>query len=259
MGRCCPPTRECSPEDRVKVRGQLRLGSGNRRTADCWNRTSVEKGAHRRKALAPVRGCFAGAGARGKCVPPGRPCSPEDRLRLRAQLRPTFARRRRTNTEEPNSVEKGAHRRKAPAPVRVLSPEMVRARRSYLRGDIVRRRTRCESALSSGEKPVTGGGRIPKSPTPLIKALTGGKHQVLLGLSSPGLVRGGNAYLRGDLARRRTDCDYALSSGQHSLAGGGRISKSPTPSRRALTGGRHQLLLGFSRRRWCEREGRTSG
>ena len=120
MGRCCPPTRECSPEDRVKVRGQLRLGSGNRRTADCWNRTSVEKGAHRRKALAPVRGCFAGAGARGKCVPPGRPCSPEDRLRLRAQLRPTFARRRRTNTEEPNSVEKGAHRRRAPASVKVV-------------------------------------------------------------------------------------------------------------------------------------------
>ena len=119
MGRCCPPTRECSPEDRVKVRGQLRLGSGNRRTADCWNRTSVDKGSHRRKAPGPIRVVFAGAGARGKCVPPGRPCSPEDRLRLRAQLRPTFARRRRTNTEEPNSVEKGAQRRKAPAPVRV--------------------------------------------------------------------------------------------------------------------------------------------
>ena len=115
----CPPTRTCSPEDRLRLRAQLRPGSGNRRTADCWNRTSVDKGSHRRKAPGPIRVVFAGAGARGKCVPPGRPCSPEDRLRLRAQLRPTFARRRRTNTEEPNSVEKGAHRRKAPTPVRV--------------------------------------------------------------------------------------------------------------------------------------------
>ena len=57
------------------------------------------------------------------CVPAGRcspirDCSSEDRLRVRAQLRPTFARRRRTNTEELNSVERGAHRRKAPVPVR---------------------------------------------------------------------------------------------------------------------------------------------
>ena len=216
----CPPTRTCSPEDRLRLRAQLRPGSGNRRTADCWNRTSVDKGSHRRKAPGPIRVVFAGAGARGKCVPPGRPCSPEDRLRLRAQLRPTFARRRRTNTEEPNSVEKGAHRRKAPvpvrgcfagagargkcvppgsllssedsirirvqlrlgsgnrrrtntegpnsvekgahrrkapAPVRVLSPEMVRARRSYLRLAFVRRRTASDRARSSGEPPVTGG------------------------------------------------------------------------------------------------------
>ena len=118
MGRCCPPTRECSPEDRVKVRGQLRLGSGNRRTADCWNRTSVEKGTHRRKAPVPVRVCFAGADASAKFVPPTSPRSTEDRLLPRAQLRPTFA-CRRTNTEKPTSDEKIAHRRKAPAPMRV--------------------------------------------------------------------------------------------------------------------------------------------
>jgi hypothetical protein len=36
-----------------------------------------------------------------------------------AQLRLTFACRRKTDTEEPNSVEEGAHRRKGPVPVRV--------------------------------------------------------------------------------------------------------------------------------------------
>ena len=64
---------------------------------------SVEKGAHRRKAPAPVRVCFAGAGSRANIVPPGSRCSTEDSLRPRAQLRPTFSRRRKTNTEEPNS------------------------------------------------------------------------------------------------------------------------------------------------------------
>ncbi len=80
---------------------------------------SVEKGAHRRNALAPVRFVFAGADAgRGSCSPI-RIRSTEDSVRIRAQFRLTFACRRKTNTEEPNSVEKGAHRRKAPTPVRV--------------------------------------------------------------------------------------------------------------------------------------------
>ena len=81
--------------------------------------TSVENGAHWRTAPAPVRGCFAGAGGSVKFVPPGRHRSSEDRVGIRAQFRPTFARRRKTNTEEPNSVERDAHRRKAPVPVRV--------------------------------------------------------------------------------------------------------------------------------------------
>ena len=81
--------------------------------------TSVENGAHWRTAPAPVRGCFAGAGGSVKFVPPGRHRSSEDRVGIRAQFRPTFARRRKTNTEEPNSVERGTHRRTAPAPVRV--------------------------------------------------------------------------------------------------------------------------------------------
>ena len=80
---------------------------------------SVEKGAHRREAPAPVRVCFAGAGARWRFCPPIRIRSSEDSERIRAQLRPTFACRRKTNTEEPNSVEKGAHRSKAPVPAKV--------------------------------------------------------------------------------------------------------------------------------------------
>ena len=97
----------------------LRLGSGNRRRTNTEEPNSVEKGTHRRKAPAPVRVVFAGAGARAKVVPPGSRRSSEDSLRPRAQLRPTFACRRKTNTEEPNSFERGAHRRKAPVPVRV--------------------------------------------------------------------------------------------------------------------------------------------
>ena len=116
---CCPPPRGCSQEDKLRIRAQLRLGSGNRRTADCWNRTSVEKGTHRRKAPVPVRVCFAGAEACTKFAPPGSHRSTEDKLGIRAQLRLTFACRRKMNTEEPNSFERGAHRRKAPVPVRV--------------------------------------------------------------------------------------------------------------------------------------------
>ena len=81
--------------------------------------TSVENGAHWRTAPAPVRGCFAGAGKSAKFVRPTNPFSSEDSLRPRTQLRPTFACRRKMDTEEPNSVERGAHRRKALAPVRV--------------------------------------------------------------------------------------------------------------------------------------------
>ena len=80
---------------------------------------SVERGAHQRTAPAPVRGCFAGAGENVKFVPPASRCSPEDRVRIRIQLRLGIGNRRKMNTEERNSVEKGTHRRKAPAPVKV--------------------------------------------------------------------------------------------------------------------------------------------
>ena len=115
-----PPASHRSSEDRVRPCAQLRLTFACRRKTDTEEPTSVEKGAHRRKALAPVRFVFAGADAgRGSCSPI-RIRSMEDSVRIRAQFRLTFACRRKTNTEEPNSVEKGAHRRKVPAPVRVV-------------------------------------------------------------------------------------------------------------------------------------------
>ncbi|CZQ91156.1 Hypothetical protein Tcol_1073 [Trichococcus collinsii] len=114
-----PPMRGCSLEDRLLIRAQLRLGSGNRRKMNTEEPTSVEKGAHRRKAPVPIRGYFAGADASAGLSPPTSHRSSEDRIRPRAQLRPAFACRRKMNTEEPNSFERGAHRRKAPAPVRV--------------------------------------------------------------------------------------------------------------------------------------------
>ena len=114
-----PPVRGRSPEDIVRIRAQLRLTFACRRKTNTEERNSVERGAPRRKAPAPARGCFVGADERVKSVPPGSLRSSDDRVRIRAQLRPTFACRRKTNTEEPNSVEKGAHRRKAPAPVKV--------------------------------------------------------------------------------------------------------------------------------------------
>ena len=103
----------------MRIRGQLRLGPCNRRKSNTEERNSVERGAHRRKAVAPVRVCFAGAGERWRSCLPTSHRSPEDRVRIRAQLRLGSGNRRKMDTEEPNSVEKGAQRRKAPVPVRV--------------------------------------------------------------------------------------------------------------------------------------------
>ena len=125
-------------------------------------------------------------------------------------------------------------------------PELVRGGDPVFRQAIVGRRTVSYHALSSGQHSLTGGRQIPKSPTPLRRTLTGGRRQLPLGFVSPEQTRAWNSYLRRALVRRRTGCESALSSGQHSLAGGRRIPKSPTPLRRALTGGRHQLLLGFA-------------
>ncbi len=182
--------------------------------------TSVEKGTHRRASPAPDRVCFAGAGARREFVPPVRLRSSEDRVRIRALLRLGSGNSRKMDTEEPNSVEKGTHRRKSPVPVSVVFAGAGARWDLYLRRAFVRRRTASESALSSGQHSLAGGRRIPKSPTPLRGALTGGRHQLPLGFASPEQVRGGDPFLRLGFVRRRTACESALSSGQHSLAGG---------------------------------------
>ena len=103
----------------MRPRAQLRPTFACRRKTNTEEPNSVEKGAHRRKAPVPVRCGFAGAGDSAESIPPTRFCSPEDSIRICAQLRLTFACMRKTDTEEPNSVEKGAPRRKTPAPVRV--------------------------------------------------------------------------------------------------------------------------------------------
>ena len=114
------PTRLVSSEDSIRPLAQLRLTFARRRRTNTEDLTSCEKGAHRRKAPAPMRVGFAGAAARAELSPPMSLRSAEDSLRFRAQLRPTFARRRRTNTEDLTSCEKGAHGRKAPAPIRIV-------------------------------------------------------------------------------------------------------------------------------------------
>ena len=43
-------------------------------------RNSVEKGAHRRKAQAPVKVCFAGVGESVEFIAPVSPCSTEDSI-----------------------------------------------------------------------------------------------------------------------------------------------------------------------------------
>ena len=102
------------------MRAQLRLTFSRRRRTNTEEPTSGERRAPRRRAPAPMRVVLAGAGERMTHSHPPSPCSPEDSIRIRAQLRPTFSRRRKINTEEPTSGERRAPRRRAPAPMRVV-------------------------------------------------------------------------------------------------------------------------------------------
>ena len=77
---------------------------------------SVERGAHRRKAVAPVRVCFAGAGASVNFVPPASHRSTEDSIRIRGQLRLGSGNRRsaghwRRTSDEGAFVGGGRHPR----------------------------------------------------------------------------------------------------------------------------------------------------
>ncbi len=114
------PTRPRSPEKSVPPICQLRLAFARRRTSITGNRNSGERPVPRRKAPAPIRFVLAGAGERTILPPPTSPRSSEDSLRIRSQLRPTFSRRRTSITGNRNSGERPAHRRKAPAPMKVV-------------------------------------------------------------------------------------------------------------------------------------------
>ena len=109
-----PPTSPRSTEDSLRIRPQLRPTFARRRRADYRNRNSGERPVPRRRAPAPLRVVLAGAGERTTLPPPTSPRSPEDSLRIRTQLRPSFARRRRDYYRKLNSGERGVRRRKAP-------------------------------------------------------------------------------------------------------------------------------------------------
>ena len=83
---------------------------------DTEERNSVEKGTHRRKAPAPVKVCFAGVGESVEFIAPVSPCSTEDRVRIRAQLRLGPGNRRSAGhwhrtSDEGAFVGGGRHRR----------------------------------------------------------------------------------------------------------------------------------------------------
>ena len=170
------------------IRAQLRLTFACRRKTNTEERNSVERGAPRRKAPAPARGCFVGADERVKSVPPGSLRSSDDRVRIRAQLRPTFACRRKTNTEEPNSVEKGAHRSKAPVPAKVcfagagesvnsVPPASLRSSVDRVRPRAQLRLTFARRRKTNTEEPnsVERGTHRRKAPAPVSGCFAGGE------------------------------------------------------------------------------------
>ena len=112
------PTRPRSPEKSAPPICQLRPTFARRSKIITGNRNSGERPIRRRKAPAPIRGFLAGAGARKRPSAPTRPRSPKKSAPPSLQLRPTFARRRTSITDNPNSGEKPVRRRKAPAPIR---------------------------------------------------------------------------------------------------------------------------------------------
>lgn len=68
----------------------------------------------------PISVVLAGAGVCNGPSAPRRTCSPEKSEPPSPQLRPTFSRRRTADYRKPNSGEKPALRRKAPAPTKVV-------------------------------------------------------------------------------------------------------------------------------------------
>ncbi len=117
-----PPPSPRSSEDSLCIRAHLRPTFSHRRTADYRNPNSGEKPVRRRKAPAPMRVVFAGAGAGKRPSAPIRVRSPEKSVLPICQLRPTFSRRRKSNYRNRNSVESPVRRTKAPAPTKLVPP-----------------------------------------------------------------------------------------------------------------------------------------
>ena len=113
------PTRMRSPMKSVPQICQLRPTFLHRRRTITGNRNSGESPVPRRKAPAPIRIGFAGAGGWMGASAPIRIRSPKKSVPEISQLRPTFLRRRRTITGNHNSGESPVHRRKASAPIRI--------------------------------------------------------------------------------------------------------------------------------------------
>ena len=113
------PIRSRSPEKSVPLMSQLRLTFACRRKPITGNRNSGERIFRRRKAPAPIKLAFAGAGACKRASAPIKTCSPLKRVPHSCQLRPTFLHRRKTITGNRNSGESPVHRRKASAPIRL--------------------------------------------------------------------------------------------------------------------------------------------
>ena len=113
------PTRMRSPMKSVPQICQLRPTFLHRRKSITGNRNSGESPVPRRKAPAPIKLAFAGAGACKRASAPIKTCSPLKRVPHSCQLRPTFLHRRKCITGNHNSGERVFHRRKAPVPIRI--------------------------------------------------------------------------------------------------------------------------------------------
>ena len=244
-----PPTSLRSPEDSLRAHAQLRPTFAHRRRDDYRKPNSGERPVPRRRVPAPVRGVLAGADERPTLPPPTSPRSLEDSLRIRVQLRPTFARRRRDYYRQPNSGEKGAHRRKATAPVRVvlagagerpILPPPTSARswehslciHAQLRPAFARRRKDYYRKRNSGERPV----HLRKAPVPVRFVLAGAGERTIL--SPPTSLRSSvdslriRAQLRPTFSHRRTYSYRNRNSGERPVP----RRKAPAPVRFVLTG-----------------------
>ena len=119
LERSAAPIRTCSPLKRVPQICQLRLTFLRRKKTITGNRNSGESPVPRRKAPAPIKLAFAGAGACKRASAPIKTCSPLKRVPHSCQLRPTFLHRRKSITGNRNSGESPVRRKKAAAPIRI--------------------------------------------------------------------------------------------------------------------------------------------